>query len=88
MNDRDLYLVWVALIALTGASLCLGSEHGVSGDTQLAVGTAALLAAFIKVRFVVMDFMEGRRFPARVLIAAEAWIAINGAPVVGLYLLV
>lgn len=88
MNDRDLYLVWAALVALTGVSLWLGGEHGLSGDKQLAVGTAALVAAFIKVRFVVMDFMEGRHFPTGVRIAAEAWIAINGATLVGLYLLV
>ncbi|WP_273735280.1 cytochrome C oxidase subunit IV family protein [Mycolicibacterium septicum] len=88
MNDRDLYLVWAALIALTGVSLWLGGEHGLSADTQLAVGVAALVAAFVKVRFVVLDFMEGRHFPVRVRVAAEVWTAIIGATLVGLYLLV
>jgi len=80
-------LVWLLLVAATVVSLALGSSHGVEGDAVEAATVAVLAVAFVKVRYVGLEFMELRHAAPPLRIAFEAWIALVGAAVVGTYLL-
>jgi cytochrome c oxidase subunit IV len=77
-------VVWAALVAATLVSSVLGtSAHG-----GVQVATAGALAiAFLKVRYVGLDFMEVRGAAAPLRAAFEGWVLVVGAVVVGLYLL-
>ncbi|MDP7705123.1 cytochrome C oxidase subunit IV family protein [Mycobacterium sp. TY815] len=72
--------VWLALIALT----CL-TTWGLSKDlfspAVTVVGT--FLIAAVKVRYVILDFMELRQAPLPVRAFFEAWPAVVTAVILG-----
>ena len=82
-EHRRLFAVWLALVAATGVSWAVGADHG----DAVQAGTAVSLAiAFLKIRFVGMDFMELREAPPGLRRAFEGWVAVVGTTVVVLYL--
>lgn len=84
---RRLWLVWAVLVLATGASWAIGADHGSAADTA-RVGTAlALVVAFVKVRYVGLEFMELRGSPAALRWSFEAWVLVVGASLTALYLL-
>ena len=76
-------VVWAALMAATLVSWVLGTAA--RGDVQAATA-AALAIAFLKVRYVGLDFMEVRGAAAPLRAAFEGWVLVVGVVVVGLYL--
>ena len=73
-------LVWVGLMALT----CL-TTWGLSKDLfspAVAVVGMFLIAA-VKVRYVMLDFMELRHAPIPVRVAFEAWPVVVTAMILG-----
>lgn len=76
--------VWFGLVAATAASWELG--HGVGVDDLRHAGVAILVVAFVKVRFVILDFMEIRHAPIAARIVAEAWVVAVCATLVTLFL--
>ena len=73
-------LVWVGLMALT----CL-TTWGLSKDLfspAVAVVGMFLIAA-VKVRYVMLDFMELRHAPTPVRVAFEAWPVVVTAMILG-----
>jgi len=59
---RDRFtIVWVLLVAATVVSFWVGTEHGISSDTDRAL--IVLIIAFVKVRYVGLYFMDLRAAP-------------------------
>lgn len=65
-------LIWFVLVAATALSWEVGHGFGLHGARQ--AGIAIIVVAFIKVRFVLLDFMEVRHAPLPMRAAAEVWV--------------
>jgi hypothetical protein len=64
-------LIWLLLVAATALSWEVGHGFGLHGPRQ--AGVAIIVVAFIKVRYVLLDFMEIRHAPIAMRGAAEVW---------------
>lgn len=65
-------LVWLVLVAATALSFILGHGIGIS-DARIAA-VVILVTTFVKVRFVIFDFMEVRGAPLWMRRAADGWV--------------
>ncbi len=61
-----------------------GFGHGRGLDPQ-AAGIAVIIIAFVKIRYVILDFMELRTAPLGMRMAAEAWCIVVCSALVLLY---
>lgn len=59
--------------------------HGFLIRNLRAAGIAILVIAFIKIRYVILDFMEIRRAPLPMRIGAEIWVVAVATAIVLLY---
>jgi hypothetical protein len=77
-------VIWLLLVAATLFSLSLFEE---SGHLQVShyVGVAVIAVAFVKVRFIGLDFMELRRAPKPLRIAFEAWVLVIAGTLMTMY---
>jgi hypothetical protein len=75
-------LVWLGLMAAT----CV-TTWGLSKDiVGPAVGVVAIfLIAAVKVRYVILDFMELRHAPTPVRVAFEAWPLVVAVMILGFW---
>lgn len=85
-DTRRLVLVWTALVAATVLSWILGTSHGASTDAVQLGTTLALGVAFIKVRYVGLEFMELRAAHPALRWVFEGWIIAAGSALIVLYL--
>lgn len=84
VGDRQT-AVWLVLVAATVLTAVVGLEqHG--GST--AVGLVLLAVAFIKIRFVALDFMEVRDAPLPLRVLVEAYVAVTFVVLVMIYVFV
>ncbi|MDB5726680.1 MAG: hypothetical protein JWQ16_3434 [Novosphingobium sp.] len=67
-------LLWLVMCALTVASFWTGKTH-LPGSLP-AIGV--IVVALIKVRFVILDFMEARTAPIQLRLALEGWVVLLG----------
>lgn len=65
-------LIWLLLVAATALSWEMG--HGGGFDDVRHAGVAIIVVAFVKVRFVILDFMEIRNAPQFMRIICETWV--------------
>lgn len=72
-TDKRLVVLWGLMILLTFVSWESSPGGGMLSDPKLAIGLILGLA-FIKVRIVVMDFMEVRHAPLFFRLAVDLWI--------------
>jgi hypothetical protein len=79
-------MIWSLLIVATLCSVALFETAGGSRFRRYA-NIGILVIAFIKVRWVGLDFMELRRAPVGLRMAFEVWVIAIAAALVGLYLL-
>jgi hypothetical protein len=77
-------LVWLGLLSATALSLLVG--HGAWISDPRHAGIVILIVAFVKSRFIVMDFMELRNSPRYMRVAAESWLVLVCAVLVALFL--
>lgn len=77
-------LVWVLLVTATLLSWALG--HGAGVNDARAAGVAILVLTFIKVRFVILEFMEIRSAPIWMRAVGEGWIVLVCALLIGLFI--
>ena len=77
-------LVWFLLVAATAISWEMGHGAGFSDIHWASV--SIIVIAFIKVRFVILDFMEIRHGPIWMRIVGETWCVAIGSALVILYL--
>jgi Prokaryotic Cytochrome C oxidase subunit IV len=76
--------LWIVLILATALSWEFGHGLGFGNRTDYAT-VAVILIAFIKARFVVLDFMELRTAPWPLRLALEAWLVVVGGAIIVLY---
>jgi Prokaryotic Cytochrome C oxidase subunit IV len=76
-------LVWFFLIAATALSWEMG--HGIGFNDLRYASIAIIVVAFIKVRLVILDFMEIRHAPVVMRIVGELWVALICTTLVLLY---
>jgi caa(3)-type oxidase subunit IV len=74
--------VWLALVVLTCVTTW-GLSKDLVSPTVAVVGT--FLIAAVKVRYVILDFMELRDAPIPVRIAAEAWPVVVAVMILGFW---
>ncbi|HZE67648.1 MAG TPA: cytochrome C oxidase subunit IV family protein [Sporichthyaceae bacterium] len=82
-RDRTL-LVWAILVLATLASWTIGDDH--LTHRQNVVAPTVIAIAFIKVRFVGLQFMELREAPLLLRAAFEAYVAVAALVLIVLYL--
>lgn len=76
--------IWVLLVAATGLSWALGTNHGINHrDASVVI----LVVAFAKVRFVGLYFMELREAPLPLRAVFEAYCLVICSLVTGMFLL-
>ncbi len=66
--------IWLLLMLATAVSWWLGGGASTLAPRHATAGI--LLMAAIKVRFVILDFMEVRSAPLPLRLALEAWVAL------------
>ena len=75
--------MWLSLVAATLVSWRFG--RGFLIHDRREAGIAILVIAFIKIRYVILDFMEIRRAPLPMRIGAEIWVVAVCTATVLLY---
>lgn len=78
-------LTWVWLLLSAATLLSFEVSGGSSVGIKLA-GVAVIVVAFVKVRYVILEFMELRHAPRPFRIAAELWPLIICSALIVLYL--
>jgi hypothetical protein len=76
-------LVWVILVGATMLSWEMG--HGAFDDLRYA-RVAVIVVGFIKVRYVILDFMEIRHAPWFIRLVGESWVVVVCVVLIALYL--
>ncbi len=76
--------VWLGLMALTVLTTWVLSKNLVSPAVAV---TGTFLIAAMKVRFVMLDFMELRGAPAPARMVFQAWIVVVTALILGFWFL-
>jgi hypothetical protein len=79
-------VVWLGLVLATLLSWALSSEHVFNSAVARAVTTMAVLGvAFVKIRYVGLDFMELRHAPPALRIVFDIWMVGTYCALIGLY---
>ena len=69
--------IWAALSALTLLSWWLGTKHGNQPfRPDVTITTVVTIAAVVKVRFIIREFMEVRTAPRWIGWVCDAWLLI------------
>lgn len=76
--------IWLLLALVTIGSWAVG--HGPGLVNHQMAGVVALAVAMVKVRFVILDFMEIRHAPLWLRLAGEVWCAGLGIGLTTLFL--
>lgn len=82
LRDR-ITVVWLLLIGAT--LLSWGMGHGLGFSDPRNAGMVIFLVAFIKVRYVFLEFMEVRQGPLVLRIFVEGWVTLVCAGVLAMY---
>lgn len=82
--EARLFRVWLLLSGITLLTWWLGSERAAS---NAAVTYGALLIVAVKVRIIVVEFMEARRASPKLQRAMDAWLFLLVAVLTVVYAL-
>ncbi len=77
--EKRLFVVWLALSAMTIAQLGVGSLEGratFAPNTVITLGAVGI--ALVKVRIIFREFMEVRHAPALLCRLTDLWIVLTG----------
>lgn len=77
-------VVWLALVLATCLSWETVGDFAWTRDYRI-LSTIVLGIAFVKVRYVMLEFMELRHAPLPMRLVAEAWCMVVFAAVAGFY---
>lgn len=77
--------VWLALVIATCLSWETVGDLAWTQDFRI-LSSIVLVIAFVKVRYVMLEFMELRHAPLAMRLVAEAWCVLVCAAVIGFYL--
>lgn len=84
-GDRKLLAAWGAMVALTLASFESAWGAGWLDDPRWAIALV-IGVALLKVRIVVLEFMEVRHAPLALRLPLEAWMLAIAAGTLGIWL--
>ena len=79
-----LVMLWLLLVAATVLSVCLFEVSQVRSSVRFA-GCAVIAIAFVKVRYIGLDFMELRQAPRPMRIVFELWLLCIAGALIGMY---
>jgi len=82
--QQKITLIWLGLVLATGLSWQFGHGFGFGDNVHYAT-TAVIAISFVKVRYIMLDFMEVRTAPLGLRVALETWVVIVCAVLVFLY---
>lgn len=83
--ERKLIVVWTILLGITLVSWeFIGATHAIHSGLPVVL---VILLAFVKVRFVLLDFMEVRHAPLVLRLALELWAGVACVAIIGALLL-
>lgn len=83
---KRITLVWLFLMLLTCLSFEVVQGFGFFSGLRMAT-SAAIVIAFLKVRFILLDFMELKRAPLPARLFVEAWCVGTCLVLLGEYLI-
>ncbi len=82
--DKRLFVVWLALSAITLGQLGVVSLDGAAEPTpNAAIATSAILIALVKVRVIIREFMEVRHAPVLLGRLTDLWVVFTGVVLLG-----
>jgi hypothetical protein len=85
--EKRLFVVWLALSAITLAQLGVGSIDGRALLTpNSAITASAILIALVKVRIIFREFMEVRHAPVLLGRLTDLWVLSTAAILLAGYL--
>jgi hypothetical protein len=85
--EKRLFVVWLALSAVTIAQLGVGSLEGSAGHMpNMAIAFSAIGIALVKVRIIFREFMDVRHAPVLLCRLTDLWVVLTGVMLVGGYL--
>jgi Prokaryotic Cytochrome C oxidase subunit IV len=76
-------LIWLLLVGATVLSWAMG--HGAGFADLRYASITIIVVALVKVRFVILEFMEIRTAPLFMRLTAEIWLLVIGAVLIILY---
>lgn len=77
-------VVWIGLLIATCATLWISKGHLLGSENARIAAGIALAIAFVKARYIALDFMELRSATTRLRLIFETWILTVGAVSVAL----
>ena len=84
--EKRLFVVWLALSAITLVSLWVGSNGGRDAFTPNAMITSsAIVIALVKTRIILREFMEVRHAPVLLCRLTDLWVVLTGVILLGTY---
>ena len=81
---KNVTMVWLALVGLTCVSLFLG-ERGAASAASYSLVLGLIVLACIKVRMVILHFMEIKEAPLMLRGVLELWVAAVGVMLAVMY---
>jgi Prokaryotic Cytochrome C oxidase subunit IV len=89
INQRATY-IFAALVLLSGVGFWLTAGRGAVGlhEPQSIIWAQIIIIACIKVRWIMLDFMELRTAPMRLRLLFELWVVALGAALISINWLV
>lgn len=85
--EKRLGIVWAILSAITAAQyFALTAGTGVLFTPNAVLTTSVIVVSLIKVRLILVEFMEVRHAPAGLRRLADLWLVLSGAALLGVYL--
>lgn len=78
--------IWVGLVLATGLSWVTAHGSGADFPHFPYAGIVIIVIAFLKIRFVAMEFIELRHAPKLARLAFDLWSFLVGAAIIAFYL--
>jgi heme/copper-type cytochrome/quinol oxidase subunit 4 len=76
-------ITFLLLVGATAISWITG--HGFLVSDKRMAGVVVLAVAFVKIRYIFLEFMEVRRAPSWLRIAAETWVGLVCSALIWVY---
>jgi Prokaryotic Cytochrome C oxidase subunit IV len=83
VRNRRVTGIWLALIAATLISWTMGQGDSLGSTRRTSI--AIIVIAFLKIRYVIYDFMDLRGAPLFMRIVAESWVLIVCTTIIAFY---
>jgi hypothetical protein len=84
--EKRLFFAWLALSAITIASLWVASLDGQGAfGANTAITFSVIAVALVKVRIIFREFMEVRHAPVLLCRLTDTWLLLTAVSLLGIY---